>query len=276
MALYPGKFQKVVIILSTGRTGTMGLAKLFDAGFPNVKGLHEPCPSRNLRIASNRYVCRRLGKGDMLRILTDSRARLLAQIQDPIYVESNWYLYGFIDVLRDVYGPNVRVLHVVRDPRTLIRSYLNFGTLRGMKGLAARYFPYWMLKIDNYDANAPTRFGRMSDAERLSWTWKTTNAEIDRAEELYGDGGYLRTRYEDVFAKDGRGIRRIVEWVGLKWEPTLLDLMRSEKVNASKDRGFPKFDEWHPAERQKLLDLCGPQMEKYGYLGAPQPVSAGV
>lgn len=273
MALFPGKFQKVVIILSTGRTGTMGLAKLFDAGFDNVKGLHEPPPSRNLRIASNRYVCRRLSKGEMLRILTNSRGKMLAQIREPIYVESNWFLYGFIDVLKDVFGP-VQVLHVVRDPRTLIRSYLNFGTLNGLKGIAARYFPYWMLKIDNYDPDARTSFARMSDAERLSWTWKTTNAEIDRAEELYGDD-YLRMRYEDVFAKDGQGIRRIVEWVGLKWDPKLLELMQSEKVNASRDKGFPKFDEWAPAEKQRLLDLCGAQMEKYGYL-APQGVPVGV
>ena len=274
MALYPNKFQKVVVILSTGRTGTMGLAKLFDAGFPNVTGLHEPAPSRNLRVASNRFVCRRLNKGDMLRILTASRSKLLARINDPIYVESNWYLYGFLDVLKDVFGP-VQVLHVVRDPRTLIRSYLNFGTLRGLKGLASRCFPYWMLKIDNYDPAAPTSFGRMSDAQRLSWTWKTINAEIDRAETLFGRD-YLRVRYEDVFAKDGRAMQQIVEWVGLKWEPTLLDLMQSERVNASKDKGFPKFEDWDPAEKQKLLDLCGSQMEKYGYLATPQPAAVGV
>ena len=86
---------------------------------------------------------------------------------------------------------------------------------------------------------------------------------------------YLRMRYEDVFSKDGQGIRRIVEWVGLKWDPKLLDLMQSEKVNASTDKGFPRFDEWAPAEKQKLLDLCGAQMEKYGYL-APQAVPVGV
>ncbi len=263
MALYPGKFQQVVIILSTGRTGTMGLAKLFDDGFTNVKGLHEPPPSRNLRIASNRYVCGRLNRASLLRILSDSRRKLLGRIEEPVYVESNWYLYGFLDVLEEVFG-SVRVLHVVRDPRTLVRSYINFGTLRGLKGIAARYFPFWMLKPDHYEKHPSRRFGQMSDAERLSYTWKTINAEIDRAEELFGER-YLRMRYEDVFARSGDGIRQIVEWVGLDWKPSLVELMQGEKVNASRDKGFPRFEDWDAVEKDRLLNLCGPLMEKYGY-----------
>ncbi len=263
MALYPGKFDQVVIILSTGRTGTMGLARLFDTGFDNVKGLHEPRPSRNLRIASNKAVCGRLSREALHRKLARSRRKLLGSIDERIYVESNWFIYGFLDVLRDVYGP-VKVLHVVRDPRTLIRSYINFGTFRGLKRLASNYLPHWILKTHQLDPRAQPRWSDMSEAERLAWIWTIINSRIDRAQAMFGED-YLRLRYEDLFSKDTAALKQVVSWMDLPWRDDLASLMHQEKTNASRADTIPRFEDWPVEEQQRVHHHCGELMKKYGY-----------
>ena len=119
----------------------MALAHQLNRWYGNVCALHEPRPSRSLRIASNRFLCGKLSRQQMARRLAHARQALLGAMTEPIYIESNNSLYGFIDVLDEVFDQPY-VLHVVRDPRTYIRSWINFGVYHGLKGLAGRFFPY--------------------------------------------------------------------------------------------------------------------------------------
>lgn len=48
------RFDIVVIIPSTGRTGTTVLAEFFNDAYRQVRASHEPRPSRGLRFAWNR------------------------------------------------------------------------------------------------------------------------------------------------------------------------------------------------------------------------------
>src|SRR5688500_15110858 len=138
MASLGEKFEKVVVVLSPGRTGTTALAAHLDQSYPQVPALHEPPPSWRLRTASVKAVSGRLHKRQLVSILTQARTSLLASIDRPIYVESNPYLMGFLDALDDVLGPRVYVVHAVRDPRSYVRSGVNFGAFRGLKRLASR------------------------------------------------------------------------------------------------------------------------------------------
>lgn len=265
MTPFYDKFGTVVLLLSTGRTGTKALAHYFDGAFDNVYAVHEPPPSRTLRVASNRFLAGRVTEARLVEKYAAAREARLARVNEPVYLESNPFLHGFVGVLDRLFRAP-RVVHLVRDPRTYVRSYLNYGAFRGVKGLAARYYPYWMLKPEQVDPTAPRRWPDMSHVERLAWRWTTINTALDRGESLYGDR-YLRVRYEDVFAEDGSGLRRLAEWAGLT--PTAgFERLREERVNASTGKQAPKFDQWDAADRRVLLDLCGPQMERYGYGGA--------
>src|SRR4051812_12823408 len=88
--------QKVVVILSTGRTGTKALAHFFNTTYHNVTPLHEPRPSRHLRLLSNRAMAKGMTAEAAVRSLTKARSALLASLTRPIYIESNWYVYGFL------------------------------------------------------------------------------------------------------------------------------------------------------------------------------------
>jgi len=263
MAVLGKKFEKVVILLSTGRTGTKALAQYFDTCYEQVRALHEPHPSRHLRVASNRYLCKRLSKDDMVRILAKSRRRLFAALSEPIYIESNHFLHGFLEALDELFEAP-KIIHIVRDPRTYVPSHLNHGTLRGLKGLAARYYPFWMIKPDHYETNPKKRWRQMSHPERMAWRWKTINAELNRGKSLFGSR-YLRVRFEDTFAKNGSGLDRVTDWIGLPRNPRLLAEANRQKVNVSRYSYCPPWQQWNPALKQLVIAHCRDLMELYGY-----------
>jgi hypothetical protein len=278
MAVWPDKFEQVAVVLSTGRTGTQALAHYFNAAYDHVTALHEPKPTRHFRMMSNRAVTGKLSKESAVRALVRSRRRLVEKITRPVYIESNWYLYGFLEAIKEVFG-RPKILHVVRDPRTFIPSYVNYGTFSGLKKIAAEFLPYWYLKPEQYEKNPPKRWSQMSEPERLAWHWHVVNREIDRGAELYGND-YLLLRYEDIFPREKKaegggnaagagavppGLARLLEWLNLPANDNLLELMRDRKMNASRNRGFPRWEQWDEPTRSAVLAMCGAQMERYGY-----------
>lgn len=269
--IFGGKFERAVLLLSTGRTGTKALASYFDAAFENVCALHEPPRSRHLRVASNRFLRGRLSERRLVELYAAARQARFARVREPVYIESNPFLHGFVGVFDEIFD-SPRVVHIVRDPRTYVRSYINHGAFRGIKGLAARYYPDWMLKPERMDPAAPRRWRDMSQVERIAWRWDTINGVLDRGEAVYGDR-YLRIKFEDIFAEDGSGLRRLAEWVGLP-ASAAFERLREERVNASQGRNLPRWEQWDLKDRQTLLDLCGRRMERYGYSTTVNSTSA--
>ncbi len=263
MAVFGDKFERVALIVSTGRTGTTAVARYLDDAFDDVCALHEPAPSRRLRVASNRRLAGRLAADRLVALYADARRRRFAAVRERVYVESNPMLHGFLDAFDRLFA-SPRIVHIVRDPRTQIPSGINFGSYSGIKGLAVRFVPYWTLKPEHLDPRAARRWGDMSPTERIAWRWTAINGELERGAELFGDR-YLRLRFEDVLADDGSGMRRLIEWIGLGAPRTPFARLREQKVNASTGRQLSKWQEWERRDQQVVLDLCGPQMERYGY-----------
>jgi hypothetical protein len=262
LAVFGGKFERAVLLLSTGRTGTKALASYFDTAFENVCALHEPPRSRHLRVASNRHLRGRLSEQQLVETYAAARRARFAEIREPIYIESNPFLHGFVGVFDQVFDAP-RIVHIVRDPRTYVRSYINHGAFRGIKGLAARYYPDWMIKPERLDPRAKRRWRDMSHVERIAWRWDTINGVLDRGEAVYGDR-YLRVKFEDVFAEDGSGLRRLAEWIGLPTSAAF-ERLREERVNASQGRSLPRWEQWEASDQRAVLELCAARMERYGY-----------
>ncbi|HEX2974227.1 MAG TPA: hypothetical protein VHP11_17970 [Tepidisphaeraceae bacterium] len=201
MAIFSGKFQRVVFIVSSGRTGTKALAHHLSVCYDNVHAVHEPTPSWRLRRASSRAMAGRISKAELVEKLAYCRRQMVAQVQTPIYVESNPFLAGFLEAFGEVFD-NPMVLHVVRDPRTYVRSALNWGSYSGIKKLASNFCPYWTVKPEHFANNTDTPWMQMTDRQRAAWYWKTVNTDLNRGQELLGDR-YLRIRFEDLFARSG-------------------------------------------------------------------------
>jgi hypothetical protein len=273
--IHAPNLQKVVAIVSTGRTGTKALATHLTAAYPNVLALHEPPPTRfTLRRASNKALCGRISRDRLTKILTRHR-RALASIPQTVYVESNPGLSGFLDVLGDVF-PNLQILHVVRDPRTYVASALNWGVFSGLKGLMVSVVPYWLPKPQHLrdapfsrdpkgSASSETlTHSQMSPIQRLAWHWKLVNEFLDRGQALYGDR-YHRIKFEDLFARDGSGFAWFADWAALPPKPDLAAAANAENVNASKAGQARKFQDWPDDQKRSLLHYCAPLMQSYGY-----------
>lgn len=269
MAVFSGKFEKVVLIVSNGRTGTKAIAQHLDRCYDNVRALHEPPPSWRLRIASIKAFSGHISKAELVEMLVRHRRQLVEQIDRPIYIESNPLLQGFIEAFGEVFE-NPMIVHVVRDPRTFVRSSINFGALSGVKRLASTFYPYWLPKPEHFDARCERRWSDMRQVERMAWFWRIVNTALNRGEAIYGHK-YLRITFEELFAKDGSGLDRLTDWIGLPRSPALREEANRENVNASRKEVLPRWEQWSAEDQQNLLRHCGELMQLYGYPVEPPP-----
>src|SRR5678816_1262117 len=109
------------------------------------------------------------------------------------------------------------------------------------------YYPDWMIKPERLDPRAKRRWRDMSHVERIAWRWDTINGVLERGQSVYGER-YLRVKFEDVFAEDGSGLRRLAEWIGLPTSAAF-ERLREERVNASQGRSLPR---WEPVSYTHL------------------------
>jgi len=255
--------KEVVFVVSTGRTATKAIAHYFSVTYDRCVAFHEPYPSRFLRVASNLYLCGRISRKSMGTFLGFCRRRLLEAVACNMYIEANPFLHGCLDVFDDVFG-RVKLVHIVRHPGDYVTSYLNFGVFRGLKGFAANYFPYWMIKPDKYEEIPQKYWKEMEAYERIAWRWKSINTILDRGEELFTDR-YIRIRFEDLFANDASGLGQIAEWLGLPSEPIRSLKSTKRKIHASHNKGFPHWRNWDQEMRDVVQGHCRRLMEKYQY-----------
>jgi hypothetical protein len=253
-----------VLVVSTGRTGTKALATHLGACYPQVVALHEPPPTRFLlRRTANRFLCGRLSRDELVKILREYRAQPLTGPTQTLYVESNPGLAGFLDAFPDVF-PDFQVLHVVRDPRTYIPSALNWGVFRGVKGMFAKWLPFWLPKPEIARADARVVWRQLSPVEKLAWHWQFINEHLNRGRQMYPDR-YHVIRFEDLFARDGSGLADAVRWMGLPATEGLALAANSENVNASRPGRAVKWRDWPDTDKRAALRFCAPLMRTYGY-----------
>jgi hypothetical protein len=264
MVLLGQKLDKVVMILSTGRTGTMAVAEYFNKGFNGIRAVHEPRPSWRLRIAAHKYMAGQISREQAIRAFVQAREQQIARTQQPIYAESNPFLVGLLDIMNEVFD-RPKIVHIVRDPRTMVRSALNFGAHRGLKRWTAELLPYWVIRPEQMEANPRQRWQEMTPLEIRAWMWGMKNEWLEKGAELYGKD-YLRVRFEDIFGQNSNGLRKIADWIGVEEKPGMVDKLLTKKVNASRPTRMPTWDQWTDTDRQQLMQYCGKLMAEYGYL----------
>ncbi len=258
-----GHLKKTILVVSTGRTGSKALAHYLNEAFTGVRALHEPRPSYRLRIYSGARLAGKVSPDRLVKVLTKARRRLVEQIRAAVYVESNPFLYGFVDVFPDVFE-RAKVVHVVRDPRTYIPSALNFRSHQGVKRLANSILPYWVIKPESVRPGPTRTWAQMTAVEWQAWVWDLINRHISQAARQYGDD-YLFVRYKDLMRPDGSGIRKLADWIGAEESLGILDQLLKTKVNASRSEEVPSWDRWKEEDRQLVAKYCGSLMERYGY-----------
>jgi len=259
MAQFGGK--KFIFVVSSGRTGTKAIAQHLSRCYPEVFAVHEPKPSWRLRMGTTKALCGRGSREELIELLVKLRRELVGRVKRGIYVESNPYLAGFVEVLGNVFE-GASVVHVVRDARTYVRSGVNFGAFAGMKRLAAEWWPDWFPKPESCGDARGSKWGEMDAIEKLAWFWSLVNSHLNRGEQIYGRN-YLRIKFEELFAADG--LERLTDWMGLARSSAMIEEAKRERVNASQGE-LPEWEKWCGADQHKVMRHCEQLMRVYGYL----------
>ncbi len=254
--------EQLVFILSTGRTGTKFLAEFLNSNYEDVVALHEPKPSYLLRIYSHAYLDGKVSSERMARLLRRKRRRLLQAVAaNRLYVESNPFLVGFIDVL-DSLTPEPIIIHIVRDPREFVRSAINHGSATGKKKLASTLIPCWFPNVRGVlDCD---RQEKISPIARFAGQWVLVNRKLAQSGKRYP--GYHLLRYEDIFDEHYSGLRQLCRILGLEFpDASESRVAPSQRINRSRLQQIGRWQNWTRAQCAELHRICTPLMQQYGY-----------
>jgi hypothetical protein len=262
-----GMPEKIVFVLSTSRTGTKTLAEGL-AG-DDICSPHQPPYSRLLTVASNYYLHGWLSRGVLEWLVARLREPQILKAHCRYYVQVFSLDYMPAKIISERYS-NVYVAHIVRDPRTFVRSYLNWMHSRFRSLVANKVVLGWHPSGYFTGELSWRDWVRMDEFQRVCWHWTYKNALL---ETLFGDDQQsIIVRFEDLFLAQGSDtLEKMLAFVGIPDQGRFSAKLWKTK-NVSRMTYLPPWDFWDSDRKQQLWGICGESMERYGYGdGCEQP-----
>lgn len=255
-----GMPERIVFILSTSRTGTKTLAEGL-AG-DDICSPHQPPFSRLLTIASNYHLHGWLPRGVLEWLVTRLREPQILNTDCRYYVQVFSLDYLPAKIISERH-PNVYVIHIVRDPRTFVRSYLNWMHTRPKSWMANKLVPGWHPSGFLTGEMSRQEWRGMDEFQRICWHWTYKNRLVEGL--FAAEERYVAVRFEDLFlAEDSETLKGVLAFVGIPCDDRV-GVMLAKNENVSRKTYFPAWDAWHPEWCAGMDDLCGPIMKHFGY-----------
>lgn len=257
-----GAVQPIVIV-STGRTGTGFLADLLQRRVPQAEAHHITPRSTWVNVLSNMHLSGLVPRRVLVAFVQMLKGRELERCTRPFFVDSNNHLYALVAIAPQLY-PNLRVVHLVRDPRSYVRSHLNWARQRPKSFVANYLLPFWQPHPFLLGEMPLGRAIALSRFERFCWIWDFKNRLIASA--ATPGTPYLRLRFEDLFenSEPEPHFRRLLDFMGLPEIPGV-GVEARRPHNETRRRRYPPWREWTPAQCARLHALCATRMAEYGY-----------
>lgn len=249
-----------VFFLSTGRVGTKTIAALASLS-EHVIAFHEPAPklyglsnicyqtfdeNRNLELFKEAFLTAR--KDLFNYTLSFNKG----------YVETSPQVTFLAPIIRSVM-PEAKFVHVIRDPRSFIRS-----------GMRRRW--YVDHPMDNTRIKPPLsselcdQWQHWSPFRKIIWLWQESNLWIDKfMSTLRRDQG-LFLQAEEIFELTPNSLEKLYRILNtdmpsekkIKW-------ILSKKFNAQTTGDFPEFSGWTDKMYTELVENTGNTAEYFGY-----------
>lgn len=249
-----------VFVLSTGRAGTRTLAALLRlAG--NVIVYHEPKPPIfGLSSLSYQYKDNDLANVILREsFLTLRKNQLLHSLRcNRGYVETGPDSTFLAPVILEALH-NVKFIHLVRDPRDVVKSGMRRGWYEG--------HPYDNTRITPRKGTAyQQEWDNLTSFQKNLWLWNETNSWIlDFCNRLQADHRIL-IHSEDIFGAHAGTIEEIFSFIGSEppAERKILHIL-GKKINAQKTNHFPDASDWTEDMINDLKTFCGQTAKILGY-----------
>ncbi|MFP4461526.1 MAG: sulfotransferase [Thermotogota bacterium] len=286
-----------VFISSTGRTGTQFFGKKISDSIEDCFSVHEPAvvwlsrpkewrekskifgpfrmtigqflPSNSMFKLSADRAAGRIDDDKAREYVYKQRKRYVSKVKQSLYVESNAHLYGVLDLLSDIF-PNCKIVYVIRDPRTWIRSALNTSEYVLYSPIDFRFFKASVRAIDFEDDPYYDKWNRMSKFEKYCWYYNKVNSYV--LSHMSGKENFKIFRFEDLFQAPNKvsEFQRMLDFATdfchRKYHYELKEEMIEKKVHARAKKGkLPHWREWEPNLSKIITEHCGRWFREYDY-----------
>jgi hypothetical protein len=252
--------EKISFILSTGRTGTKTLAEGLSG--KDIKSPHQPPFSRLITIASHYYLHGWLPLKLLTWIIKTIREPQIQNSDCLHYVQVFAFDYFPAKIFSEKY-PNVHMVHIIRDPRDFVYSYLNWMHSRFKSFVANKIVLGWHPSGFFTGTFSRQEWNRLDEFQRVCWQWTYKNTLIENLFE--DDPRYLRVRFEDLLLADNtETLHKLLSFLGIEYQERFNLIVKKPK-NVSKKGYFPTWEQWTPKRCAQLNELCHPLMKQLGY-----------
>lgn len=277
--IHPSYFSwddiEVVLIVSTGRTGTKFLARLFSGIFPDTESKHEPYP--DLFKLATTSIRQKMPTEKTVKNLRKSRERICREVHrkgKKMYIESNnnlaWILPAAIDLFKQC-----KIIHIIRDPRDYVRSQYSKTVFSRDPDEPETYFMKSndrrkrIRAVDFETSRYQEAWEKMSRFEKVCWYWCKKNKVICEALEFYDQS--ITVKFKDLFNTETSyaGLWEILRFLnleerGLAQKEKIMNLM-TQKTNRSKKYLLKTWPNWSREQMDQFQAIIGPCMKQYGY-----------
>lgn len=243
-ALATLKKRRLFLVTSTGRTGTTWLATLLNR-IDDCHVVHEPLPVEQCAHVQA------LQEPDSARdYVAGFRLREIAwRLQNDFcgtYGEVNGALRRHIKPLREIL-PHARIIHLVRNPRDVLRSMLNRAALTASDKVYC--------KLEHPANIERAEWLGMDQFAKLCWLWSADNAYL----RMHADG---RAYFEDITRDFGSFLEQILEPLGLQ----CAEAIWTEHLRLGRNATVKRDDQHHAWTQQQEIvfgRLVAPELAHY-------------
>lgn len=252
----------LVFIIGSHRTGTKLLGNFFNYNFIGVKSVHQYSLLRFNNILSNLFLANWISEDLYIKYLKKFWFKKLSnQIENNIYVESNGF--NFLSAYyAEKHFKNVKIVHIIRDPREYIYSYTNWIENRWQSKLINK-IPFWHVSGYRVKQLSKKKWKAYSKEEKMAWYWNYKNKLIA---EKYSNENYLLLRFEDLInsSKREKHLKNLLEFMNLKYRPNLFSYFDKKQNESIKSIGS-RWRNWDKNLSLKINEICSKEMKKFGY-----------
>ena len=191
-----------IFVISTGRVGTMLLAKLFET-CKNTEVFHEAQPDM---IFAGRYAFENPQNLEWMKgAAVSGRYELIrdSYLKGKRYVETNNRLTFLSPALAELF-PKARFIHLLRNPHSFIKS-----------GLQRDWYSGKTITDEGRIVRGDDNFEMLSTADKVAWLWNMTNQFCEDFKTQFGKSRAFTIKSESLFHST-KDTCELFDWLELK------------------------------------------------------------
>jgi hypothetical protein len=249
-----------LFVLSTGRTGTATLASLLGLA-KNAFTYHEPKP---LLYELSKLSYEYSDNTDVSKILQEAFFIARQELMECSlgcgkgYIESSPQATFLAPYIQKVV-PSVRFIHLVRNPRDVVRSGMRRKWYEGHGSDKTRIVPH-------PESSAGREWESYDAFKKNLWLWNETNSWILKFTSSVPVERILLLQSESIFGACEETLRKLFSFAGSSLPPDRkVAHVLGKRLNRQKTGTFPASENWSDEMRSDLLRIAGRTAQSLGY-----------